>query len=217
MGGFVALVVLESVWTVSGLLPTHYYALLPWVFVVAAEGWIGAARAVRARLRGRSGVGARLAALAAALGAGAVLTATFAGFLAVDLQYHRLLGTTGGYFTHSDAIYRLADYLDRNGVGQPVAMDWGIARNVQILTQGRVNPVEVFLYAAEPPPLFDDLLYKQIVVPGTVFIFHPDDSTIYRRRPRFQYWLDRLQKQAVLQQEILQRNGKVLFQVYAVP
>ena len=72
--------------------------------------------------------------------------------LATDIRYHRALAATGGHGAHSDAIYALAEHLDREGLTAPVALDWGLDAQIRYLTAGRVQPIEVFGYAGFDAP-----------------------------------------------------------------
>jgi hypothetical protein len=51
----------------------------------------------------------------------------------VTIDYHRALNASGGLGPHSDAVYRLADYLESNGEAAVAAMDWGFAPQVKIV------------------------------------------------------------------------------------
>ena len=76
----------------------------------------------------------------------AALSLWFAADLQTTIRYHQALADSGGHVTHSDAIDRLAGWLDARGVKQPVALDWGIDAPVRFLTENRVEPLEIFGY-----------------------------------------------------------------------
>jgi len=165
-----ALMGLQSGVTVSGLWPEHYLLLLPFPQLSIALG-LGL---LRLYLRLRRSVGWLLL---------LVLTPLMAGQLRVDLLYHRALARSGGFSAHSDANYRLAQYLDQKG--RPVvAMDWGIRATVQFLTQGRVNPVEQFgfEYLDHPSPDFAADMAAYLEDQDTYYIFHAPAETVYRGR-----------------------------------
>ena len=165
-----ALMVLQSGATVSGLWPEHYLILLPFPQLSIAWGLDLLRRHICPRRPA-----AWLSLLALAL--------LMAGQLRVDLLYHRALARSGGFSAHSDANYKLAQYLDRKG--RPVlALDWGIKTPVQFLTQGRVNPVEHFGFQSLDHPSAD---FAADVAPyledrDTYYIFHAPAETVYKGR-----------------------------------
>ena len=65
----------------------------------------------------------------------AALVLWFAADLQTTIRYHRALAESGGHVTHSDAIDRLAGWLDEREVKQPIALDWGIDAPVRYLTE----------------------------------------------------------------------------------
>jgi len=202
-----ALIVLQSGATVSDLWPEHYLLLLPFPQVSIALGLDLLRRHLRPR---RPGAGLRPALLALAL--------LMAGQLRVDLLYHRALARSGGFSAHSDANYKLAQYLDRKG--RPVvAMDWGIKTTVQFLTQGRVNPVERFGFQSldHPNANFTADVAPYLEDRDTYYIFHAPPETVYKgRRDAF----EELVRQRGLipngQRIIYDRSARPLFVVMEV-
>ena len=170
-----AVIVLESEVTVSGLWPEHYLLLVPFPQLVIALGvdlW-------GSHLWRRQPVGAGLRPAPTLL----VLALLMASQLRVDVLYHRALAHSGGFSSHSDANYKLAHYLDRKG--RPVvAMDWGIKAPVQFLTQGRVNPEERFGFQSldHPGPDFAVGVASYLEDRDTYYIFHAPTETVYQGR-----------------------------------
>jgi len=165
-----ALMVLQSGITVSGLWPEHYLILLPFPQLSIAWGLDLLRRHICPRRPA-----AWLSLLALAL--------LMAGQLRVDLLCHRALARSGGFSAHSNANYKLAQYLERKG--RPVvAMDWGVKTPVQFLTQGRVNPVERFGFQSLNYPSAD---FTADIAPyledrDTYYIFHAPAETVYKGR-----------------------------------
>jgi 4-amino-4-deoxy-L-arabinose transferase-like glycosyltransferase len=96
-----------------------------------ASSWNGA----------RAGIIARAA--PAALTA-CVSFAIFANVMTLN-GYHRLVHERGGNFPWTDAIYPLAHELEARFPGRPVqVLDWGIANQLPILSEGRVRAAEPF-------------------------------------------------------------------------
>lgn len=197
------LLLLQSAFTISGLGPTHLFILFPFPQMIIALAFYLFCR------YGEWGRTFRTALASLLLGA------LLLGDLWVDVQYHQRLSETGGWSAHSDAIYRLATYLDERGIAEPMALDWGMKTNLQILTQGRVNPVEIFQYEREPKPAFFDWLYGALTQRETLYLFHSDDTTVYPRFDAFRELAQRLGKKVVLVESVAQRDGKVIYLVYS--
>ena len=200
--GLIALVLVQSCFTISGLWPTHLLILLPLSQMVIA---------ISVSLLRRLAPFGKAALL---LGAVAV-TALFIRDLQVDLQYHRALRETRGWSHHSDAIYRLASFLDGQEEAEPIAMDWGIKTSVQILTQGRVSPVEIFQYSQEPNSTFFDWLYGNLMNPNCLYIFHAEESTVFPRYKAFEEFSHKFEKKVNLEQTIAQHDGKAVYLIYS--
>lgn len=201
---FVTLVLIQSCFTVSILGPTHLFVLLPLpqmlIAVAVYLGWQALSWRRPAVLLGL-----------------AILATLAAVDVGVDIQYHIALTNSGGWLSHSDAIYRLASYLDRRGVAEPIAMDWGIKTSVQILTQGRVNPIEIFQYDPQPNETFQNWLYGALTQrPDTIYLFHTEDATFYHRFQAFEDMAQKRGKKVALEWTIPQRDGRVIFNIYAV-
>jgi hypothetical protein len=136
-----------SLFTISDLFVTHYVLLQPLLVasaVLGAAAWLEAP-SLRAAFTPRSH---------------SVITPVLAGLLAIwfaidlgaTLGYHRALAQSGGLADHSDASYHLAYHLQYNGMGAPLALDWGMDAPVRYLSQGTVTPIEIFGYASPDAP-----------------------------------------------------------------
>ncbi len=116
---------------------------------------------------------------------GVLLALAWAGTDATTtIRYHRILTISGGYAAHSDAIYDLADYLDKENFTSPVALDWGIDAPVQFLTAGRVNPVDVFGYTRidAPDPGFADRVEPYLEDWQTIYVAHSPENVVFKGR-----------------------------------
>ncbi|MGC8779516.1 MAG: ArnT family glycosyltransferase [Anaerolineae bacterium] len=186
-----ALVVAQSAFTVSDLFITHYALIVPLVPLGAGltagrlferlaspPGRPAAPQATsspRRVLLGRAALGLLLA---------AALFLWAATDLANTLRYHRILAISGGYASHSDAIYHLAAYLKEREPSAPLALDWGIDAPVRFLTAGRVNPVEVFGYERldGPDAGFADRVAPFLANPNNLYVAHTGEFVIFRGR-----------------------------------
>jgi hypothetical protein len=198
-----AIIIVVSSFTVSGLWATHLYFLLPLVsIIISVAGFLLWRGLARYRL------GFYLAALSVLI--------LVAGSLVVDVQYHEVLSQTGGLAAHSDANYRLAEYLENRSGGEPIAMDWGIRKNVQILTMGRVNPVEIFQWSPESNEAFQHALFGVLRDPTRLYVFHTEEFTFLPRFEAFVELSHSLGKTPELEKTISHRNGNPLYLLFSV-
>jgi hypothetical protein len=182
VGALIALIVAQSAFTVSGIWATHLYILFPLPQIVVALGLILAAEALVGR-------GRRVAEVVViVVAAGSLMAAN----LWVDARYHAALEQSRGLSRFSDAIYKLAGWLDERRFDVVYAVDWGIQKNVQILTQGRVNPIEISGYAGEPADAFVLRAEDALRRPGAVYLMHSKEDTVYDLFGTFQATAERL-------------------------
>ncbi|HQY91940.1 glycosyltransferase family 39 protein [Caldilinea sp.] len=218
--------VLASVFTVSDLFVTHYALLQPLMLgtVGVAMGAIfqettdGVTAAVvhsggsyRRRAVPRLGVSHLL------------VGAFFLTWIATDLintvAYHRALTQSGGLAAHSDASYDLAYHLRYNGMGAPLALDWGIDASVRYLSEGTVTPIEIFGYASPQAP--DEEFAQQIAPfldnPDNTYLLHSKDMTVFQGRAEtFFAMVSARELTPLLEQEIFQRDGTPVYEIWKV-
>lgn len=212
--------VLASVFTVSDLFITHYALVQPLALAVigVAMGAVlqettgGVARALRWQRTGPPiGVSHLL------------VVAFFLAWLAVDLAhtiaYHRVLAQSGGLGDHSDASYHLAYYLRYNGMGAPLALDWGLDASVRYLSEGAVTPIEIFGYASPDAPDADFAarLAPFLANPDNVYLLHSTDATVFQGRASVFFASVTAQGMtAVREQVFTQRDGTPLYEIWKV-
>ncbi len=204
----IAVVVAESAFTVSGIWPTHLYILFPLPQMVMAVGIVLAAEAI----------GQRLDVARRWLVTGIMVVAVTAGMvtnLRVDAAYHAALTRSGGLSRFSDAIYGLASWLDERQIAAPYAVDWGIQKSVQILTQGRVNPVEISGFSGEPAEAFVARAEQALRDPTGIYIFHSKEDTVYELYPAFQATADRLGVRIKIIEAFYDRSGAPVHVIWA--
>lgn len=204
-----ALIFFQSCFTVSGLWPTHLLIALPFPQLLAGAALAGAIGWVRRRHASPSTLTLALSIL---------LVVALVGFdLKTDVDYHTALARSGGYTTFSDGIYRLADYLEQNSIASPLAVDWGFKSSIQILTQGRVNPREIYGMTKQPDKEFRQRVAALIQDPTNVYIFHSNDGTAYQGRLAvLRDVASKAGLKVVLQKVIYHLDGKPLFRIYRV-
>jgi 4-amino-4-deoxy-L-arabinose transferase-like glycosyltransferase len=198
VAGIATLIVLGA-FTVSGLWSTHQFIMLPLPQIILACGsvWL-AEQVVRLALRSRRTMvrGARHAALAGGVVC-LLLALPFTRDIWVSEQHHATLARTGGSGRFSDAVYKLAAWLDANGVHQPVALDWGIEKNVRVLTADRVRPVEIFGYAEQADDAFRRRAAEMLQDPDRRYIVLWERFAVYNRRQDFTEIANRMGRQVV--------------------
>jgi hypothetical protein len=208
---FVLLLLVQSSFTVSDLFITHFAIVQPFVLLLvalAADMVLAAATQAR-NARPPARLGAGLAALA---------IAGLALWLSVDawnsVRYHQALARSGGLASHSDAIDRLAQWLDQRDVRQPLALDWGIEAQVRYLTGNRVQPLEIFGYERldQPDDGFAGRAGQFLADPTRFYIVRMPEETVFRGRREALESLAAAQGQGLMVQEaIYDRSGRVMF------
>lgn len=208
---FVALLLIQSSFTVSDLFVTHYAIVLPFVVLAAAL-------AADVVLHHAALAGGRQSGLLAA-GVLMLVTLWLVGDVQASLRYHQALARTGGLSTHSDAISRLAARLDEQGASQPLALDWGIEAQVRFLTGNRVQPLELFGYdrLEEPDPGFSDRAGQFLDDPTRVFLMHSPEETIFQgRRAALESLAKNRGAALLLQETIHDRSGRAMFEIWRI-
>ncbi len=133
------------------------------------------------------------------------------------LRYHRILAVSGGYASHSDAIYHLAAYLQERKPAAPLALDWGIDAPVRFLTAGRVNPVEVFGYGRldGPDADFAGRVAPFLDNPHNLYVAHIGEFSVFRGRVEALEGLAASRGQRLVEAARFgERSGRPLFVVY---
>jgi len=201
--------VLLSVFTVSDLFVTHYALLQPLAVAAVAIALDAIWQAGRGASRSRLLRAVPILAL--------VLWATLD--LGASLRYHGALARSGGLGDHSDASYHLAYFLRYNGMGAPIALDWGIDAPVRFLSQGAVTPIEVFGYASldQPDADFATQLGQFLPNPDNVYLLHAPGRTVFAgRRETFLAEVAARGLAASPIEQFAQRDGEVVFEVWRV-
>ncbi|MFN8440596.1 MAG: hypothetical protein U0175_07505 [Caldilineaceae bacterium] len=192
---------MASLFTVSGLFVTHYALLQPLLYglvgIALYELRIGDYRILVAIL----------------------LMFWFCIDLSNTLRYHQVLSQSGGLGDHSDASYHLAYDLRYNGMGAPIALDWGMDATVRYLSEGTVRPIEIFGYESlqQPDPAFQDRLAPFLQNPDNVYLLRAPQRTVFvGRREAFLQAVEHLGQSAKLEKTFAQRNREVLFELWRV-
>lgn len=200
-----------SLFTVSDLFLTHYALLQP-----VAIGIIGISLAVL-RLGSRDNHANLGRIRQRSVLVGIVLVVWLVFDLTASVQYHRALARSGGLADHSDASYHLSYHLRFNGLGAPIALDWGFDAPIRFLTQGTVRPIEIFGYTSpvEPDPDYRARLEVFIHNPDNVYLMHAPDSTVFNgRRDVFLKMAAEYDLTPVLEIAFSQRDGTPLFELW---
>lgn len=186
-------VIVASTVTISALWFTHFAILMPWpALAVAMALDLLVRRGGLDRLHlGRLVPAWRDSHPAQEISLGLALIVLVAALLIgtdlrVDRAYHRELTRSGGAGAHSAAIYKLAAYLEGEGITHPVIMDWGIDAPLRILTRGQVQPMEIFGYEWEAGEDFRRRVAETLQNPDNVYVFHSPQETVFQRREAFE-------------------------------
>jgi|GEM_PF-1655177 len=146
-----------------------------------------------------------------------IFAALIAFDLAVDVQYHQAFARTGGVGAFSNAINDLAVWLEQEHIEEPLAVDWGFERNVQLLTRGKINPRDIFEYRHEPGEEFKKGLSVHFRNPGRHYLFHTPEYTHFRGHfDAFLQTAVESHKTPILEKTFVQADGRPVYQVYRV-
>ena len=200
-----------SLITISDLFITHYALMQPLIISTVALG-------LTAAVNGQStprwpSQSARLWLLIGIM----LLWLGFDGRATV--RYHATLRQSGGLADHSDFSYHLAYYLQYNGLGAPIALDWGLDAPVRYLSQGTVTPIEIFGYGSPtaPDPDFGQRLRLFLENPDNVYLLHTPAATSFQgRREQFFSAITQASRQAHLDMTFTQRDGTPLVELWRV-
>ncbi len=192
-----------SLFTISDLFITHYALLLPLLLAVAVLGYARAwARRPRSTLP---------------------LLLLLLVWLSLDLRavlfYHQALTRSGGLGDHSAASYNLAYYLRYNGLGAPVALDWGLDAPIRFLTENTVRPIEIFGYVSpvRPDEAFRARLANFLPNPDNVYLLRAPAQTVFAgRREQFEAEVAAQGRTSTLEQSFVARDGTPLFEIWRV-
>jgi hypothetical protein len=197
----VGLLILMSSVTVSGHWATHLFISYPFPQLVIALC------AVLAATSWRKG----LARMAGWVLAGALVLPAAAGDLYVDWQYQATMNDTRGVATASNSIYKLADYLDEQGIRRPLAVDWGFSKNIQILTLGRVNPEEIYGFGKQSSDVFVGEVRKYLANPENVYLFHSAQKAVFPRQEAFLAEAEKMGKTVMVDKAFYQQDGVLVY------
>jgi hypothetical protein len=195
----VAAMIAQSSFTATALWFTHFALVLPFLALLpplSLEPWL------------KDGW-ARL-----------LLGGLLAAFLALQLlstaSYHRALSQTGGLNTHSAAIYTLADTLDQSPPRRPIAaLDWGIGPAVEMLTEGRQVPNEVFGYSWATDEGFEARLAPFLALDESLYVLHVEGETVFPRREAFFQAVAAAGREAFLVAIIPDKQGQGFYEIWA--
>lgn len=211
-----------SLFTVSDLFITHDALLQPvllGVVGVAAEALLAMSATRRATESPETPTWAERLSRSVLPGVAALIVCWLTLDVATTLRYHASLAQSGGLADHSDASYHLAYYLQYNGLGAPVALDWGLDATVRYLSAGAVTPIEIFGYTspAAPDEEFGARLSQFLGNPDNVYLLRAPGQTVFAgRRSAFAAAAAAADLTPVLETTFSQRDGAPLYEIWRV-
>jgi len=139
--------------------------------------------------------------------------------LTATLRYHAALTHSGGLGDHSDVTYHLAYALRYQGLGAPLALDWGFDAPVRYLSEGTVTPIELFGYAspATPDAEFGQRLALFLGNADNVYLLHTPAATVFQgRREAFFATVTAAGLRAQRERTFAQRDGTPTVELWRV-
>jgi hypothetical protein len=188
----IALYLPMSSFTVSDLWATHFFVLLPLpqMVVACAAVWLAQAIGYWLLAKLRKPIANSQWPMVAFF-VTLLLAPTFSRDIWVNQSYHAALTQGGGSGRFSDAVYKLADELDKHHIAEPIALDWGISQQLRVLTADRVRPREIFGFTPEPTDEFRAQVRDLLQDPSRQYLvlWGGDDKwkgfAVYNRRDEF--------------------------------
>ncbi len=167
---FFLLLLIQTPLTPTALWYTHLAMFSPVLALIIASGWDLSFQ--------------KLPKAWSPIVAGSFLALMTISGMRADIGYHKALAATGGFADHSDAVYRLTDELLARHIEHPYALDWGFDAPVILISQGRVNPIEIFGYEPydRPDDGFADRVRPMLQDPNSYFLVHAPDRTNFPGR-----------------------------------
>jgi len=218
-----------SLFTLSDLFVTHYALLQPVTVAVAASIFYNIFRGDSLDHdslgggnleRGKMGYGRWPKGTIFLQRIGYVVVVLWLLFdLMATIRYHRALTASGGLADHSDASYHLAYHLQYNGLGAPIALDWGFDAPIRYLSGGTVTPIELFGYNSpqQPDNAFTERLQPFLANPSNIYLLHSPQTTIFQgRREEFLQTVTAKGQQAALTATFFQRDGTAIYELWRV-
>jgi len=139
--------------------------------------------------------------------------------LTATLRYHAALTHSGGLGDHSDVTYHLAYALRYQGLGAPLALDWGFDAPVRYLSEGTVTPIEIFGYVSPTAPdaEFAQRLALFLGNADNVYLLHTPATTIFQgRREAFFAAVRAAGLRAQIESTFAQRDGTPTVELWRV-
>jgi len=199
----ISLVILMSIVTVSALWITHYALIMPWAAItIAVGGWFCYQQSMAYLTRFTCQAIAGLTIIV-------LLSTNFVGVV----SYHRALTESGGLSTHSDAVYDLSNWL-QNQPNHPVAaMDWGLSAPIIYLTNGKVQPTELFGYQWQTEVDLTTRFAIFIEHPNTFYLWRAPDEVIFDRSREFKDYYRPFNLEETIEEAFYERSGRPLLGV----
>lgn len=167
-------IIVQSCYTISALWPTHFAIATPFPAIV-----FGVAMSV---LHTWNGNHARWFTLRRFVLVG-VATLVIVAQTGTTIRYLNSLVSSGGLSFHSSAIYDFSRFLDQRSE-HIVALDWGIATQVEYLTGGRKVVEEWYGYEQTATPEFVTGLRERLDS-NTLYLTHAEHQEAFQRRAAF--------------------------------
>jgi hypothetical protein len=219
----VAVMIAASVKTPTALWFTHLAILTPWpiLSIAAVTDMVAKTSGLdRLNLRRLTPFSEQVGARAASLGTAFVLAVGLMlayDDLQVDQAYHADLARIGGKGDHTNASYRLADFLTEAQASDVVAMDYGIQDTIQFLTVGEIKPAEIFGYEdwQNVDPAFAIRVREYLDDADAFYVFHQQPHFL-NRREAFETIVEQEGKHLVEEAVIYDWSARPIYRVVRV-
>jgi len=141
------------------------------------------------------------------------------GQVALKQEADEKIRQTGGKGFWSDAIYRVAYFVEQGGWEETVCLDWDLRRPLFVLTKGEILLTAPLENIATNPTMKRQMLGRLIqeASPRTLFLLYPEQ--IWRDgvdMKDFRMAAQNIRRELKLEQVFLDREGEPLYFAYTV-
>ncbi|NOK61880.1 MAG: hypothetical protein GFH27_549289n425 [Chloroflexi bacterium AL-W] len=198
-------VIVQSCYTISALWPTHFAIATPLPAII-----FGVAMSVLHTWNETSHQWSTIRHFVII----GVVTLVILSQAGTSARYLNSLIASGGLSFHSSAIYDFSRFLDQRSE-HVVALDWGIATQVEYLTGGRKVVEEWHGYEQTATPEFVAGLRERLH-PGTLYLTHTEHQEAFQRRAAFLQTVDEAPFQAKTINVSTRTDGWPLLEVWQI-
>jgi hypothetical protein len=128
----------------------------------------------------------------------------------------RGIRTTGGTGQWSDAIFKLADFVESSYAGREILiLDWGLQNSLYVLSDGKIQSRELF--ATDSPEDHEREVWLNRIQRGGLFLFNGSTNRHFAEPTTIFLATVRSYQPALRRHSIRERSGRVFAELFDIP